>query len=235
MTTQEILQQLEEFGNEGTKKVLMKHGAKEPLFGVKVQDLKKIVKKVKKNYELSKELYATGNSDAMYLAALIADEKQMTKEDLQTWVKSAYWSYLSEYAVPWVASETEYGMELALEWIDSDDENIAAAGWSVLGCRTTVIPDEEIDKKKYRELLKRAEKNVHNTNDRRAYTMNGFVIAVGSSVPELTEYAKEIGARIGKVKVDMNGTACKVPLVKEYIEKVESKGRIGNKKKTARC
>ena len=235
MTTQEILKQLEEFGNEGTKKVLMKHGAKEPFFGVKVQDLKKIVKKVKKNYELSKELYATGNSDAMYLAALIADEKQMTKEDVQVWVKSAYWSYLSEYAVPWVASETKYGMELGLEWIESKEETIASAGWTLLGCRTAVVPDEEIDNTKYKELLERAEKNVHNTNDRRAYTMNGFVIAVGSSVPELTEYAKEIGARIGEVKVHMNGTACKVPLIKEYIEKVESKGRIGNKKKTARC
>ena len=48
MTKEEVLQQLERYGNEGTKKVLMRHGAKEPFFGVKVQDLKKIQKKIKK-------------------------------------------------------------------------------------------------------------------------------------------------------------------------------------------
>ena len=48
MTVDEILSQLEEFGYENTKKTMMKHGAKEPFFGVKVADLKKIHKKTKK-------------------------------------------------------------------------------------------------------------------------------------------------------------------------------------------
>ncbi len=74
MTTEEIMVELHRYGSEQTKKVLIKHGAREPFFGVKVQDLKKIVKKVKKNHALALELYATGNSDAMYLAGLITDE-----------------------------------------------------------------------------------------------------------------------------------------------------------------
>jgi len=53
MTSQEILRELQEFGDEQTKNTLMRHGAKERLFGVKVQDLKKILKKTKKNHELS--------------------------------------------------------------------------------------------------------------------------------------------------------------------------------------
>ena len=107
MTKKEILKKLEKYGDEQTKKTLIKHGAKEPFFGVKVQDLKKILKKVKKNHNLSLELYATGNSDAMYLACLMADESQITEEQLEDWVGRAYWYYLSEYAVPWIAAETE--------------------------------------------------------------------------------------------------------------------------------
>ena len=42
-----------------------------------------IQKKVKKDYQLAKDLYATGNADAMYLAGLIADEDKMTKKDLK--------------------------------------------------------------------------------------------------------------------------------------------------------
>jgi hypothetical protein len=122
MTTAEILKELKGFGEEQTKKTLMKHGAIEPVFGVKVQDLKKILKKIKKNHELSLELYATGNDDAMYLAGSTADESQMTKEQLETWVDQAYMTYLFEYVVPWVAAETSFGFELGLKWIQSDRE-----------------------------------------------------------------------------------------------------------------
>ncbi|MDG2448340.1 MAG: DNA alkylation repair protein, partial [Saprospiraceae bacterium] len=92
MTAKEILNQLEAYGNERTKTTLMKHGAQEPFFGVKIADLKKVLKKTKKNHKLSLELYKTGNSDAMYLAGLMADETQITKEQLNNWVENAYWS-----------------------------------------------------------------------------------------------------------------------------------------------
>jgi 3-methyladenine DNA glycosylase AlkD len=235
MTVTEVLTQLEAFGDERTKNTLMKHGAQEPFFGVKVADLKKILKQTKKNHELSLQLYETGNSDAMYLAGLMADEKQITKAQLNDWVKKAYWSYLSEYTVPWVAAETEYGFELGLEWIKSDKETIAAAGWSTLAYYSAVNKDEDLDIAKYRDLLSQVEKEIHQAKNREKYAMNGFIIAIGSYVKELTNEAKAIGERIGKLEVDMNGTACKVPYAKDYIQKVVDKQRVGKKRKTARC
>ena len=95
MTKNEVLSELKSYGNEGTKKVLINHGAREPFYGVRVGDMKKIVKKIRKDHELSQELYNTGNSDAMYLAGLIADETRMTKKILNDWVKKAYWYMLS--------------------------------------------------------------------------------------------------------------------------------------------
>ena len=235
MDAKEIMQALEGYGNESTKKTFLRHGAKEPFFGVKVGDLKKILKKTKKNYELSKELYKTGNSDAMYLAGLMADEKKMTKQDLNSWVKGAYWYYLSEYTVPWVASETEFGFELGLEWIDSDDENTAAAGWQTLSCITALKADEELDLDRYDQLLDRAAKEVHNAKNRVSMTMNAFIIAIGSNVASLTDKAMKLAAKVGKVTVNMGDTACKVPLAETYIQKVIDKNRVGKKRKTCRC
>lgn len=235
MTTQEILAELETYGNPGTKKIYTKHGAPEPFFGVKVQDLKKIVKKVKKNHELSLELYDTGNSDAMYLAGLIADEKKITKKDLNKWAKNGSWYYISEFAVAWIAAESKFGWELGLNWIDSPKENIASSGWSTLSNYISITPDEELDIEAISDLLDRAEKEVHNAQNRVRYTMNGFIIAVGSYVEALTEKAYEVGKRVGKVKVEMGGTACKVPLAPAYIDKVVSQGRVGKKRKMARC
>src|SRR6266576_7331270 len=102
MTVKEIMTQLQSQGSESIKKILLKHGVKEPFFGVKVEYLKTIQKKVKKDYQLAKDLYATGNADAMYLAGLIADDEKMTKADLNTWVEKAVSNSICDYTVPWV-------------------------------------------------------------------------------------------------------------------------------------
>ena len=54
-----IMQKLESLGNEQIKKIYIKHGAKEPLFGIKTMDLRPIVREIKKNYDLSIKLYDT--------------------------------------------------------------------------------------------------------------------------------------------------------------------------------
>ncbi len=231
----EVMDELRSYGSEVTKTTLMKHGAKEPFFGVKVQDLKKVLKKEKKNHVLALELYATGNSDAMYLAALMADASKMSKEDLQRWVKEAYWYYLSEYAVAQLAAETQFGFDLGLEWIESKEENIASSGWSTLANYASLHDDEELDIRQYTSLLQRAETEIHGAQNRVRYCMNGFVIAVGSYIVSLNELAISVGENIGKVDVDMGGTACKVPLAKPYIQKVMDKNRLGKKRKAARC
>ena len=235
MTAKEVLKELETYGNEGTKKTLMKHGAQEPFFGVKVQDLKKILKKTKKNHELSLELYDTGNSDAMYLAGLMADESQITEAQLDDWADKAYWYYLSEFTVPWLASETAFGFKLGLKWIKSKEERFAAAGWATLSSYAALRPDEDLDIKKYSALLDQVAKKIHKSQNRVRYAMNAFVIAVGSYIEELTDKATTTAETIGKVEVEMGGTACKVPLAKDYIQKIVDKGRVGKKRKTARC
>ena len=236
MTLQEVLNELESYGDERTKNTLMKHGAKEPFFGVKVADLKKILKKTKKNHELSLELYNTGNTDAMYLAGLMADEKQMTKKLLNQWAEKAYWYYLSEFTVPWVASETEHGFELGLKWIQSKKTHLAAAGWATLANYASVQPDEKLDVKSYEKLLEQVAKEIHQLPPNRVrYAMNGFVIAVGSYIKALTKKAQTVAEKIGKVTVEMKGTSCKVPLAKDYLQKVIDKDRVGKKRKNARC
>src|ERR1700733_10015903 len=130
MTVDEIMADLQSHGSESIKKLLLKHGVKEPFFGVKIEYLKPIQKKVKKDYQLAKDLYATGNADAMYLAGLIADDDKMTKADLQTWAEQALSTNINEYTVPWVAAEGKLGFEMAMEWIESDKDYIAAAGWT---------------------------------------------------------------------------------------------------------
>ena len=235
MNVTEVLSELESYGDVQTKKTYMKHGAKEPLFGVKVADLKKILKKTKKNHELSLALYATGNSDAMYLAGLMADEKKMTEAQLNDWVGKAYWAYLCEYTVPFVAAETDFGFNLGLKWIQSDQENIAAAGWAALANFAFVHDDNKLDIKAYSDLLDMVAQKIATAQNRVKHTMNGFVIAIGTHIKDLTPKAFDISEKMGIVSVDMKGTACKEPFAKDYILKAIDNGRWGQKRKSCRC
>lgn len=231
-TVSKIMSELKKKGSAQTRKIYTNHGAAGEMFGVKVADLKVIAKKIKGEQELACELYDTGNFDAMYLAGLVASGKQMSKQQLNKWAKNANWYMVSEYTVPFVAHEHEAAIDLALKWMDSKKEPVAAAGWATYAGVLATRPNDELDLKQIRELLKKVETGIGTAKNRVRYTMNGFVIAVGAYVEPLLKQAKATAKKVGKVEVDMGGTACKVPLATEYIGKIESLGKIGNKRKS---
>lgn len=235
MNKDEIMQRLEALGSDQTKKTLLRHGAKEPFFGVKVGDMKPIQKKVRKDYTLALELFATGNGDAQYFAGLIADETKMTKKNLNNWVKNAGWNMISEYTVAWIAAESNYGWELGLEWIASENEQVASSGWSTLANIVSIKPDTQLDLKKLEQLMTSIIKKIPAAPNRVKYTMNVFIISVGCYVAALSDKAKEIAGKIGTVEVNVGDTACKVPDATAYINKVITMGRLGRKKKEVRC
>jgi 3-methyladenine DNA glycosylase AlkD len=234
-TVAAIMQELEKMGSEQTRKTFTNHGAPADMFGVKVGDMKTIVKRVKKNHELAIGLYNTGNSDAMYLAGLIGDETKMTKADLNKWAKKSTWHMISEYTVPFVASESPFAWELANEWINSNRENVASAGWATLSAYVSITPDEQLDLSALKKLMAIIKKDIHQQPNRVRYTMNVFLISVGSYVRALTEDAKKVATYIGHVYVEMGKTSCKVPDAVDYMNKTIARNPLGKKKKTARC
>ena len=235
MTAKEILAELKPLGSDSYKKVMSNHGVKEPFFGVKISDLQKIRKRIKKDYQLALDLYDTGNYDAMYLAGLIADDARMTKKDLQRWIANATHSALTGSTVPWVAAGSPHGWELALEWIDSKKALTATAGWATLGALVSIKDDSDLDLPELKRLLERVRKSIHQAPDDVRYQMNSFVIAVGCYVQPLTNTAIQLAEKIGPVTVDMGNTSCQVPFAPDYIRKVQKRGTIGKKRKSAKC
>src|SRR6185369_17273763 len=142
------------------KTLWLKHGAKEPFFGVKIGDLKPLAKKLKGEQALALELYATGNGDAQYLAGMVADGAKMTSKELQSWADKAAWRMIAATIVPWVAVEHPEGFALARKWTDAKNENVAVAGWHTLGALITVLPDAHLPPKEYGALLDRVAKTL---------------------------------------------------------------------------
>jgi len=234
-TVGEVMTALESKGSEQTRKTFARHGIRDNTFGVKVADLKVIAKQIKGNQELACALYETGNYDAMYLAGIVADGSKMSKKQLETWAKNATFGSLSEYTVPWVASESAHARSLALKWIKSKKESIATSGWNTYSGIVAITPDEDLELDEIVELLDKVVAEINSVPNKVRYTMNGFVISVGSYVKPLLKKAKATAKKLGKVTVDMGDTACKVPEATAYIAKIEDAGRVGKKRKTIKC
>lgn len=234
-TAQSVLDELKPLASESYKRILMNHGVREPVLGVKIEHLKKIQKRVKTDYQLALDLFDTGVYDAQYLAGLIADDTRMTKRDLKRWLKTVNSQTLCGSTVAWVAAGSPHGWDLATMWIDAKNANTAGTGWATLSGVVALRDDGNLDVPELRRLLKRVGKTIHAQPDAVRYVMNGFVIAVGSYVKPLTDEAVAVAKQIGEVEVDMGDTACKVPDAAAYIEKVRQRGSIGKKRKTVKC
>jgi hypothetical protein len=236
MTASDILDELRPLGSESYKRVMMvNHGVREPFFGVKISELQKIRKRIKRDYQLALDLYATGNYDAMYLAGLIADDARMSREDLQCWVEGAYGGGLPGSTVPWVAAGSPHGWEMARRWIESGQPQVALAGWSTLSCLAVMKPDAELDLALWQGLLERVAATIHEAPDLVRYGMNGFVIATGCGIAVLTEMAVRTGEGIGPVTADLGNNDCRMPFSPDSIRKVAATGGIGKKRKSVKC
>lgn len=235
MKLNDVMAALEAKGSASVKTLWLKHGAREPFFGVKIGDLKVIAKPLKGNQELALELYATGNGDAQYLAGMVADGRRMTARQLQSWADRASWRMIAGTIVPWVTSEHPDGFALARKWIDAKQEAVVIAGWYSLGAIVAVRPDADLPVKEVGALLDRIAKTLPKCPDRVRQAMNGYLIAVGTYVAPLADRAIATARKVGRVEVDVGDTECQIPDAESYILKGRRGAAIAPKRKTVRC
>lgn len=231
----EIMSEIESLATERMKKLYVSQGAREPLFGVATGALKPIAKKIKKNQPLAEELYATGNYDAMYLAGMIADPKNMTPADFDRWIEKAYFHMISDYIVAVTLAETDFAQVVADKFIASGSELVMSAGWSCYQWLIGSRKDIEFDRRKLLSMLEAVEKNIHTQPNRTRYAMNNFVIAVGVSFIPLHEEAMRTAERIGEISVLSGKGVCSLLNAFESIKSETQKGRLGFKRKNVRC
>ncbi|MFA7330494.1 MAG: DNA alkylation repair protein [Candidatus Delongbacteria bacterium] len=235
MNVDEVLAELATLGHEDTRRIWLKHGAPAPFFGVKIEDLKKLVRRIKVDQALALALWESGNSDARYLAALISDPAAFIRDQLRHWADTAGWHMLSEYSVAWCAAESPHGRALAREWIQSPRAATACSGWATWSSLLAITPDERLDLAELRGLLGQVRDTLPGSPGRLPHVMNGFLIAAGGCVPALTEEALAVARALGRIRVDMGGTDCRTPDAVAYIEKLRLRGVIGKKRKSVRC
>jgi len=83
------MRRLQQAGTAQNRKVYIRHGAAEPLFGVSYAELNKLKKTIGTDHDLALELWSSGNHDARVLATLVADPARATARPLDAWARQA--------------------------------------------------------------------------------------------------------------------------------------------------
>ena len=152
MKLEEILEELKSFQDPDSVEG-MKRGGINPdkAFGVKIPILRKMAKKIRINHELAQKLWDLGYRETMILAAMIADPKQVTEEQMENWVISQYFSYweVVDQTCMNLFYLTEFAYEKAVEWSSREEEFIKRAGFAlmaVLAWKDKKAANEKLEK-----------------------------------------------------------------------------------------
>jgi 3-methyladenine DNA glycosylase AlkD len=220
MTVNEAMKELEALGSEQTRKTFRRHGAAEPMFGVKFGDLGKLQKRIKIDHALSKALWKTGNHDARQLACIVADASAATEQELKAWAADVKDSTTAE-ALANLASRTPAAAKIRKAWLA--DSKLQRAGWSMVshGMAGRGADDADtLDDATAMGYLESIEAGIHKAENWTRRTMMYALIGIGGRNAKLRKAAEATARRIGPVPFDPGNTACEFPDPLPYIAKV---------------
>ncbi len=228
MTAKQTLAELKKLGSPATKKTYVRHGASEPLFGVKFGDLGKLKKKIGVDHDLAQELWATGNCDAQTLALMVADPAMIKSSEIDAWLRPLKYDLLTGM-VAGLTAKTSFAAAKWKKWSKSKQEQLVVAAYNLLSNwlkeSSDDVPDEII-----RDALKKIESGIHQAPNRGRHAMNNALIAIGVFREDYRNRAIDVAKQIGPVQVDHGQTGCKTPDAAAYITKA-----VAHNRKRIRC
>lgn len=232
MTINEVMSKLEELGTTQAVKIYHNHGCDVETYGVSMANLKKLLRKIKKDKELGKELLMSSNADAIYLSQWIVDVDDVSIDEIEERILFSNYYMLIENVFPnIVIQDREKAEKCIARWLNHNEPRFRQSAYGLYSLMLSKYEDDTLDLEQISMLLDHIEDVIHNEANRVRYTMNSFVINVGSYVAPLHEQAMSVASSIGKVAVNMGNTSCKVPFAPTYIKKVVDRYGLGQKRK----
>ena len=233
MTYDETMAALEAAGTEQTRKTYLRHGASEPLFGVKFGDLRPLGRKIGTDHALAEQLWASGNADARLLACMVADPRAVTEDELDAWLEDIDNYFLVDIFVAEIASKTPGRVARAERWIASDRDRTAQAGWDLMNY--VALSDEDVADDFFEAQLALIADRIEGYGNWTRRSASNTITGIGLRNDELEAAARKTAAEMGHVEFDPGQTSCVMPDPIEYLEKTKAYRAKQAEKRAARA
>ncbi|MES2109415.1 MAG: DNA alkylation repair protein [Bacteroidota bacterium] len=129
----EIIDILKEKSNEKYKAGMKRFGiADEFALGIPLPELRKLAKLIKTDHTLALDLWKTKIHEALLLASMIADPKQLTKAQADSWVHDFYSWDVCDQVCGNLLDRTPFALDKAREYSTSEKEFVKRAGFVLM-------------------------------------------------------------------------------------------------------
>jgi hypothetical protein len=229
---EQVMAELEAKGSEQTRSTYLRHGASEPLFGVKFGDLRPLARRLGPDHRLAEQLWASGNADARLLACMVADPAQVSEAELDAWLADIDSYFLVDVFVAEIASKTLGQRERAERWIASDRDRTAQAGWDLMNA--VALSDADVPDAYFAAQLDLIAERIGGYGNWTRRAASNTITGIGLRNDTLEAAARASAGRIGQVEFDPGQTSCAMPDPIEYLEKTKAHRAKQAQKRAAR-
>ena len=221
MTAKEILTELQALGSEKLKAQNIKKGApSDNQYGVKMGDIRKVAKKVKKaDKSLARELWNTNIMEAQLTAILLLKPDELSMDELNHFVETISFDYVADWFNAYVVNKHPDKNKLMKLWIDSDNKWALRSAWSIMA-NNIVRGADGLDLEK---LLNQIEKEMPKVQPEVQWTMNFALAHSGIYHPAYRQRAIDIGNKLGIYKDYPVPRGCTSPFAPIWIDEVVKK------------
>lgn len=123
----------------------------EKRLGVAVPEMRKLAKQIGKNHFLALELWQTQIPEAMMVASMIDDPKQVTGKQMDVWVKDFQaWDVCDQVCMN-LFEKTPFAWQKVREWSDREEEFVKRAAFALIAC--LAWHDKKADDQTFVDLL----------------------------------------------------------------------------------
>lgn len=229
----EVMAELRSLGTEQTRRTYRRHGAAEPLFGVRFGDLRPLAKRLGTDHALARQLWASGNTDARLLACMVADPERVSEAELDAWLDDIDSYFLVDTFVAEIASKREGRLERAERWIASDRDRTAQAGWDLMNL--VALSSEPVADEYFAAQLATIAERIGSYGNWTRRSASNTITGIGLRSAALEAAARHTAEAMGTVEFDPGQTSCVMPDPIAYLEKTKAHRARQAEKRAARA
>ena len=226
MTKTEVIALLKENKNERGIANWKKVGSTLKSFGIGLTQLRKLGKKIGRDHKLALQLWKSEIYDARVLGALIDEPKKMTREQVESQVEELHQGMLAHVYCSCDATlaKAPFARELAVDWMDSNDEMRLRCGYLLLYELGKDTKDKALDDKFFSGYVNRIRETIHDQANWVRDAMNGSLLSIGKRNVKLNKTCLKAAKAIGPVHVDYGKNSCEPldiakHLTSDYVQK----------------
>lgn len=193
--TQQVLDHLRSLENPTNRQGMKRFGINtEHALGISMKTLRQVARPYRKDHELAMALWESGLHEARLLAVLIDDPRQLSEEQMETWVADIRSWDLCDQACSNLFDKWPGAYHKAREWSQRDEEFVKRAGFVLMAVLS--VHDKEAGDDQFIDFFEDIEREADDPRNFVKKAVNWALRAMGKRNSALNEQALQVARKL---------------------------------------